>query len=425
MNIHTYISEFLLKHETLNMPGLGKIKKTRTGARLENDGIRPPESRLIFTPEEGADDDNPLAKDIAAGEDISLEEANQRFLEFIDDIKFAFNKGEAYTIEGVCTLLLDENNNVRLDQDPDFIGDPESYGLDSLGFEDKEKDPVEKQDVTEEETEEEKEFHSEKMAWVLDEEQDMHKFEETYITGSYNKKEQDEKPPEKKEISEEEPQKEKIEPPQEPPPPPPTPPYSPTTVMEMRKRAGRRRLNIGLAIAGVAILIVAAFIFIPIRLDFFENEINFDDIFGTSEEMEVNDDFSDIKDEEFDFDEMVDDMEKDLDSASKMENALDVPDAAEEEQAGTPAEEEQPVTAAEEEYVEYHIIAGSFRDYENAKELQQELTMQGYPSLLIEPRPGIYRVSAISYKDKVTALNKLVEFREKTGMETAWLMNLE
>ena len=425
MNIHTYISEFLLKHETLNMPGLGKIKKTRTGARLENDGIRPPESRLIFTPEEGADDDNPLAKDIVAGEDISLEEANQRFLEFIDDIKFAFNKGEAYTIEGVCTLLLDENNNVRLDQDPDFIGDPESYGLDSLGFEDKEKDPVEKQDVTEEETEEEKEFHSEKMAWVLDEEQDMHKFEETYITGSYNKKEQDEKPPEKKEISEEEPQKEKIEPPQEPPPPPPTPPYSPTTVMEMRKRAGRRRLNIGLAIAGVAILIVAAFIFIPIRLDFFENEINFDDIFGTSEEMEVNDDFSDIKDEEFDFDEMVDDMEKDLDSASKMENALDVPDAAEEEQAGTPAEEEQPVTAAEEEYVEYHIIAGSFRDYENAKELQQELTMQGYPSLLIEPRPGIYRVSAISYKDKVTALNKLVEFREKTGMETAWLMNLE
>ena len=425
MNIHTYISEFLLKHETLNMPGLGKIKKTRTEARLENDGIRPPESRLIFTPEEGADDDNPLAKDIAAGEDISLEEANQRFLEFIDDIKFAFNKGEAYTIEGVCTLLLDENNNVRLDQDPDFIGDPESYGLDSLGFEDKEKDPVEKQDVTEEETEEEKEFHSEKMAWVLDEEQDMHKFEETYITGSYNKKEQDEKPPEKKEISEEEPQKEKIEPPQEPPPPPPTPPYSPTTVMEMRKRAGRRRLNIGLAIAGVAILIVAAFIFIPIRLDFFENEINFDDIFGTSEEMEVNDDFSDIKDEEFDFDEMVDDMEKDLDSASKMENALDVPDAAEEEQAGTPAEEEQPVTAAEEEYVEYHIIAGSFRDYENAKELQQELTMQGYPSLLIEPRPGIYRVSAISYKDKVTALNKLVEFREKTGMETAWLMNLE
>lgn len=425
MNIHTYISEFLLKHETLNMPGLGKIKKTRTEARLENDGIRPPESRLIFTPEEGADDDNPLAKDIVAGEDISLEEANQRFLEFIDDIKFAFNKGEAYTIEGVCTLLLDENNNVRLDQDPDFIGDPESYGLDSLGFEDKEKDPVEKQDVTEEETEEEKEFHSEKMAWVLDEEQDMHKFEETYITGSYNKKEQDEKPPEKKEISEEEPQKEKIEPPQEPPPPPPTPPYSPTTVMEMRKRAGRRRLNIGLAIAGVAILIVAAFIFIPIRLDFFENEINFDDIFGTSEEMEVYDDFSDIKDEEFDFDEMVDDMEKDLDSASKMENALDVPDAAEEEQAGTPAEEEQPVTAAEEEYVEYHIIAGSFRDYENAKELQQELTMQGYPSLLIEPRPGIYRVSAISYKDKVTALNKLVEFREKTGMETAWLMNLE
>lgn len=427
LNIHNYISEFLLRHETIILPGLGKIKKIRTEARLEKGEIRPPGSKLIFTSEESADDDNLLAKDIAEGEDISLEEANQRILEFIDDIKFAFNKGEAFTIEGVCTLSLDENNNVRLDQDTDFIGDPENYGLDSLEFKDEEKGFGGEKDLTEDESEEEKEFHSEKMAWVLDEEQDMHKFEETYVTGGYIKKEQDEKSSEKKEIKDKvEPQSEKIMPEEEPPPPPPAPPYSPTTVLEMRKRSVRRRLNIGLTIVGVAILIVAAFILIPIRLDFFENEINFDDIFGTSEEMEVNDDFSDIKDEEFDFDEMVDDMEKDLDSASKMEHALDVPDeTGEEAQPGAAAERAQAGTATEEEYVEYHIIAGSFRDYENAKELQQELTMLGYPSLLIEPRPGIYRVSAISYKDKVTALNKLVEFREKTGMETAWLMNLE
>lgn len=416
MNIQNFISRFLLRHDTLDLPGLGTIKKIRTEAGFEKGEIRPPGSRLIFSSEESADKDNLPIKDIAEGEDISLEEANQRVLEFIDDIKFAFNKGEAFTIEAVCTLSLDENNNVRLDQDPDFIGDAESYGLESLEFEDDKKESGEEKIETEDKTEEEKEFYNEKMSWVLDEEQDMHKFEETYVTGSYDKKKEAEKS--RDEVSDkEELHEEKLKVPQSPPPPPSSPPYSPTRVMEMRKRSVRRKLNIGLAIAGVAILIVAAFIFIPIRLDFFENEINFDDIFGSSEEMEVNDDFSDIQDEDFNFDEMVDDLEKDLDSSAKMDNALDIPEES--------AEEEQIAPAGEEEYVEYHIIAGSFRDYENAKELQQELTLQGYPSLIIEPGTGIYRVSAISFRDKVTALNKLVEFREKTGMSTAWLMNLE
>ncbi len=378
--------------------------------------IHPPGAKLIFTTEEVAEDEDFLAEYITEKDKISLEEAKQQILEFIDEIKFAFNKGADFKIEGVCSLSVDDNNNIKLVQDSDFIGDPESYGLESLPL--KKEDEGKGKDAKEvgSEPEEEKEFYSEKIAWVLDENQDMHKFEETYVTGHFRKEEDTDI--EKEKISTDEAsQKEEIKIPQEPSPPPVFPSYPPEPAREMRARPGRRRLNIGLGIAGITILIVAALIFIPVQLDFFKDEINFDDIFGRSGEMEVNDDFSNIQDDDFNFDKMVEDLEQDIDSAARMENALDIPEEI--------AQEEKPSPVAEEEYVEYHVIAGSFRDYENAKELQQELTLQGYPSLIIEPVTGIYRVSAVSYRNKVTALNELVKFREKTGLSTAWLMNLE
>lgn len=390
LDIQKHIAEFLHENDELHLPGLGAIKKIRTEAGMKMGEMRPPGTKLIFSPEEKAEEKNIFPDYLAEKENINSAEAQQKFLEFIDEIKFAFNKSEAFNIDDVCSLYLDEDNNIRLDEDQDFVGDPDYYGLDSFELgEIKEEEKSEKETGKEESTED-KDFYSEKMGWVLNEDQDMHKFEETYVKGNYR----------------------------EPPPPPPVPTYPPETAREMRKPSGRRRFNVGLIIAGIAILIVAVLILIPFKSGVFNNDIDFNDIFGTQEEMEVNDDFSDIEDEDFNFDEMVDGLKEDLDSASEMGNALDI----KEEEVGKVPEDSP---EASEKYIEYHIIAGSFRDYENAKELQQELTLQGYPSLIIEPGGGIYRVSAISFRDKVTALNRLVEFREKTGMKTAWLMNLE
>jgi len=90
--------------------------------------------------------------------------------------------------------------------------------------------------------------------------------------------------------------------------------------------------------------------------------------------------------------------------------------------------DEAPATPARSEtsgYIEYHIIAGSFESGSNAQELQQKLTMAGYPSMILNTGDGFYRVSANSYTDKEKALQELYLFREREQMENAWLMALE
>ncbi len=419
MDIQNYIAAFLLTHDKLHFPGLGTIVIVHSGANVEKARISPPGSELVFTSEENADEENHFAGYLAEQENISDEEAMQRFLEFIDEIKFAFNKTDSFTIPGVCTLALDEDNNVNLEQDRDFIADPEYYGLESFEIDSLRDAEEDERDSGEKETEpeERKDFYSEKMGWVLDEEQDMHKFEETYIRGSANNVRKFDKREEKEEQSATEKESQRSFPDPPPPPPPPVSPAPPGASGKMKRKGRRRGLRIALTITGIVILIIAAFILIPVKTEIFTNDIDFHDIFGSSGEMEVNDNFSDVKDEEFDFDEMVDGLGDELDSSARMENALGMPEESSEKAAS--------VDGDKEEYIEYHIIAGSFRDYENARELQQELTLMGYPSLIIEPGNGIYRVSAISFRDKVTALNELVAFREKTGLSTAWLMNLE
>lgn len=424
MNIHNYIADFLLSNDKLYLPGLGSLEKVRKEAGLNEGKIEPPGYDLIFTSEENPDDENRLARMIASGEDISLEESQQRVLEYIDDIKFSFNKEEVFHIENVCSLELDENNNIVVEKDPDFIIDPEYYGLESFEIDNFEAEEEDSGAEIKDEEEEDQEFYSEKMGRVLDEEQDMRKFEETYIRGPQKAESQASEHEEDKSKTEDVRKDEGASPastPSEsipqPPPPPPVPPVPPRSEEDHSKsKKGKRILVFGLSLAAVAAIIVGFFILFPTEVRIFEQtDISFEDIFGKKEEMKVDDDFSDIKDEEFDIDNLVDELEEDLDSSEKMEHALDIT-----------GDEEK--TAAEEEvseYVEYHIIAGSFRDYKNAQELQQELTLQGYPSLVLEPGTGIYRVSAASFNDKVTALNRLVEFREKTGLETAWLMNLE
>lgn len=394
LNIQNYIADALTFRKKVYFPGLGTLKIVRHDADIDEGSFAPPHSDLVFSTGENLPDDEFLATKISEGEDISKDEANQRILEYVDEIKFAFNKGEEHEIRGVCKLQMDENNNIQLIQDPEFLPDPDEFGLESFELEGFENESQGDYGVDEDQDNGQK---SERIEMALDGNPDMHKFEETYI-----RRKQAE-------------QEEQGEPVFEPPQPHETPPAYPGSRAGEKGKSNRNTIWI---ISGSIVVILAALILIPLKTSLFNESINFDDIFGGSGELEINDDFSDVEDEDFNFDEMVNEMEREIDSATRMENALAPIEGSEETVT-------EPSVEPAQEYVEYHIIAGSFRDLDNAQDLQKELTLLGYPSLIIEPGNGVFRVSAISFKDKVTALNELVKFRESTGLSTAWLMNLE
>jgi len=71
--------------------------------------------------------------------------------------------------------------------------------------------------------------------------------------------------------------------------------------------------------------------------------------------------------------------------------------------------------------VEFNVIAGSFREFGNARELMKKLEAQGFTSRILTGGE-YFRVSAGSYPDKENANLALSEIRGLEGMASAWLL---
>jgi len=398
LNIRNYIDDVLVLRERLQLTGLGTLKIVRQNTEIEDGKFSPREARLLFTSEENIAEEDILSNAISEGEEISLDEAREKVLEYIDTIKFEINRGNEFEIRGICILYRDEDSSVRVRTDPSFLPDPDSFGLESFELtsdEEMEEKPVDPK---------EKLPDQEKSRIHVDTDQDMRKFEETYI---------DRKPAEEKKAGTPEPSVSPVQ-------------ISEVSDSESNKKSGSGTRRVLLISSAAVILILAAVLFIPMNGDSGFNKIDFGKFFEDLQDQPVPEEEDDMEnqeqpDDDFDFEDMVRDFEEDIDSATEMENALSPGTHETTDTEKKPLDEEM----IQEDYVEYHIIAGSFKNYENAREVQKELTLLGYPSIIIEPGNGIFRVSAISFRDKTTALNELVKFRDKTGRENAWLMNLE
>ncbi len=70
---------------------------------------------------------------------------------------------------------------------------------------------------------------------------------------------------------------------------------------------------------------------------------------------------------------------------------------------------------------EFNIIAGSFREFGNARELMKKLEARGFTPRILTGGE-YFRVSAGSYPDKENANLALSEIREMEGMDSAWLL---
>jgi hypothetical protein len=70
----------------------------------------------------------------------------------------------------------------------------------------------------------------------------------------------------------------------------------------------------------------------------------------------------------------------------------------------------------------YHIVAGAYREEENAAKKVEQLREKGFSPLKMEPtRYGLYQVLYSSFEDRVEALNKLREI-QKTENPDAWML---
>lgn len=81
-------------------------------------------------------------------------------------------------------------------------------------------------------------------------------------------------------------------------------------------------------------------------------------------------------------------------------------------------EEDLPAPAV----IRYYLIAGSFRQEENARTLHNELLSEGYSSEIMEAGNGYLRVSMSVFDNKEEALQSLQSIRQQPGRQSVWLL---
>jgi len=127
-----YIRQILSRQEPVILPGFGSLIISKSVDVSSAAGkIDPPGALIKFDPEHPKDD-RKLAAEYAAGEKIDMEEAKQQVLELVDAIKFKLDKGEAFLLDLVGGFTRDNDNRIHFDKDPNWIIDPDLFGLPSL-----------------------------------------------------------------------------------------------------------------------------------------------------------------------------------------------------------------------------------------------------------------------------------------------------
>lgn len=127
-----YIRQILSRQEAVILPGFGSLVIRQGGGVSTNDGRIDPMGVVIKFDAEHPKDDGKLAGEYAKGENIDAEEARQQLLELIDAIKFKLDKGEQYDLDLVGSFSRDDDNRVRFNKDPNWIIDPDLFGLPTL-----------------------------------------------------------------------------------------------------------------------------------------------------------------------------------------------------------------------------------------------------------------------------------------------------
>ncbi len=389
--INEYIRDLLLFEERVIFPGFGALEIIKKPAVISGAKMAPPSSELRFNSELKRDDGVLTAK-VSQAEDIDEEEAREKVLEYIDSMVFAFNKGEQFVMEGVCTLFQDEDNVIRVEKDPSLNLEFDSFGLETLeldpfaGEEEEAPGPVEEAPEAAPVDVEAEALAEEEAGKEFPPEEAEQEIPSGPAGGSYV--------PDGAGI----------------------PPLENEPAEYHADGGGSGNRSTIWILSGAIVVVLCALVIMTLKTDLLDGTFDLGSLFKSSDStLEINDDFSNLSDQDFEFDHMKNELETEIDSSTSIKNALNPP-----EKGNTKPEAAAPTKG----FSEYHIIAGSFKDRENAAQLQQELTMKGFQCKIIERGDGYFRVSAGSFSDKQRALDSLQSFRKIKGMNHSWVMDL-
>lgn len=147
--------------------------------------------------------------------------------------------------------------------------------------------------------------------------------------------------------------------------------------------------------------------------------VPFRGIFGVGSNEEAREEFDLILNgEEGDTAEIKDNgvLTEELDKQTLPENALNYT----EEQNETESTEESRYAGM----TEFHIVAGSFKKYENAQSLQQKLRMKGFDPTILDKQNGFYRVAIKSFDNRNVALQEFNRLRSQHRDLKLWLLSM-
>jgi nucleoid DNA-binding protein len=128
-----YIRMLLDERKRVILPGFGNLEvKSPEGAETPSGNrINPPGISVRF--DTGySKDDGLLAGVMAEGEELESGEAQQRVLELVDAIKFALDKGEDFLLPEAGSFSRDEDGRIHFIASPDWVLEPDLYGLESM-----------------------------------------------------------------------------------------------------------------------------------------------------------------------------------------------------------------------------------------------------------------------------------------------------
>ena len=378
MTIGKTIRQLLEERKKVILPGFGNLEVKESGGAIPTTGKRidPPGLSVRF---DGSfsKDDGLLASALAEEEQVDPAEAGQQVLELVDAIKFALDKGEPYTLAGTGIFSRDDDGKVHFKTDPDWVLEPDQFGLDSMELLELDDLPVE-EGVAEDAKEPEQ-------------------------TGQVEEKKSEPAKTAPVEAKETAPARtapveaRKTAPVKTAPVKPAAPVHEPWKKDKKPKRrfSGWRVIWI---IAGSLIVILVALILIPAdRLNLFDRG---------SEDQQIP----------------VEETVTGTETTDPSETDETRP--AEE---GTPAEVAEPVQdeTVEEAIVadNFFIIAGSFKHLGNASELQDQMKARGFTAEVMVTENRMYRVSIASFATRGEAESELVRLKSVPGLEACWLLS--
>lgn len=140
MNIGNYIYELLLENEMVIIPGFGAFISNYKPAEInmETDELMPPSKEISFN-QQIRNNDGLLVGKIAEGEVISHFDALKEIEKERENIIYQLDKGEKVYLEETGELFINDNNEIQLEpiQSKNLLLD--SFGLESVSIEEKEK----------------------------------------------------------------------------------------------------------------------------------------------------------------------------------------------------------------------------------------------------------------------------------------------